>query len=132
LQLLRGSRIVPNDWSPNGNMVFMDFRKALPELAIYSARDHSVTPFGTESEAQFSPDGKWIAWCGTRGHLSGEVFVQRFPGPGGHLQISNGGGGQPRWSRDGKQLFYVTHDKKLMAVGFAAGVVPNAHRRSKL
>jgi hypothetical protein len=64
----------------------MDFRKGLPELATYSARDHSVTPFGPESEAQFSPDGKWIAWCGSRGHLSGDVFVQRYPVPAGHLQ----------------------------------------------
>jgi Tol biopolymer transport system component len=96
----------------------MDFTKGNPELAIYSARDHSLTPFAAESEAQFSPDGKWIAWCGPRGHLSGEIFVQPFPGPGGRLQISTTGGGQPRWSRDGRQIFYMTPDKKLMAVSF--------------
>ena len=116
--LQRGRRIAPNDWSPDGHMVFMDFTRNLPELEIYSAGDRSVTLFGAESEAQFSPDGKWIAWCGPRGHFAGEVFVQPFPGPGRRLQISTSGGGQPRWSRDGRQIYYVTSDKKLIAVTF--------------
>ena len=117
LKLKRSARIMPNDWSPDGHLVFMDFAKTRPELAIYSARDRSVTPFATKSEAQFS-DGKWIVWCGPRGSLPGEIYVQQFPGPGGRLQVSTTGGGQPRWSRDGKQIFYLTPDKKLMAVTF--------------
>ncbi|MDQ2950228.1 MAG: protein kinase [Acidobacteriota bacterium] len=119
LRFKRAAMIVPNDWSRDGDhLVFMDFGKTRPELAIYSAHDSSVTPFAPESEAQFSPDGKWIAWCGPRGYLPGEIYVQPFPGPGGRLQVSTTGGGQPRWSRDGKQIFYMTADKKLMAVSF--------------
>ena len=118
VHLKRPARIIPNDWSPDGHLVLMNFAKGYPQLEIYSARDGAVTPFGPESESQFSPDGRWIAWCGPRGHLPGEIFVQPFPGPGGRLQISTTGGGQPRWSRDGKQIFYMTSDKKLMAVSF--------------
>jgi hypothetical protein len=44
--------------------------------------------------------------------------VQPFPGPGARIQISSGGGSQARWSRDGKQIFYIAPDKKLMAVSF--------------
>ena len=42
--------------------------------------------------------------------------MRNFPAAGGKWQISNGGGGQPHWRRDGKELFYVTADKKLMAL----------------
>jgi hypothetical protein len=45
-----------------------------------------------------------------------EVYVIRFPVPGRRIQISNHGGAQPRWRADGKELFYITMDKKLMAV----------------
>jgi hypothetical protein len=50
-----------------------------------------------------------------------EVFVTPFPGPGGKTQISSGGGTQPRWRRDGKELFYRTPppDTKLMAAAVA-------------
>jgi eukaryotic-like serine/threonine-protein kinase len=72
----------------------------------------------SNTEAQFSPDGKWIAFSGQKA-ISGEdaeVYVGRFPGPGRRIQISNHGGAQPRWRADGKELFYITNDKKLMAV----------------
>jgi Tol biopolymer transport system component len=110
--------MVPNDWSLDGHLVFMDFAKGSPQLAMYSARDHSVAQFAGESEAQFSPDAMWIAYAGPRGRLSGEIFVQALRGPSRRLQISNAGGGQPRWSRDGRRIFYVAPDKKLMAVTF--------------
>ena len=116
--LLKGARMVPNDWSLDGHLVFMDFAKGPPRLAMYSAGDHSVAPLGGESEAQFSPDANWIAYSGPRGRFSGEIFVQPVRGPSRRLQISNAGGGQPRWSHDGKRIFYLAPDKKLMAVTF--------------
>ena len=67
---------------------------------------------------QFSPDGRWIAFSGLGSSGSGdpEVYVGRFPGPGRRIQISNHGGLQARWRADGKELFYISMDKKLMAV----------------
>ena len=71
------------------------------------------------AEAQFSPDGKWIAYTAPGGgRTAGDIFVQPFPGPGGRIQISNAGGSQPRWSRDGKRIFYIRPDKKLMEASF--------------
>ena len=46
------------------------------------------------------------------------IVVQPFPGPSGHIEISRGSGAQPTWSRDGKQIFYIAPDRKLMAVSF--------------
>jgi serine/threonine protein kinase len=114
--LLNGGKMLPNDWSADGHLLFMNLEKGI-YLAVYSASDHQITKlvnFG--AEAQFSPDGKWIAFV-VAGHIL-EVFVQPFPGPGGRVQISSAGGAQPRWSRDGRQVFYMAPDRKLMAVSF--------------
>jgi hypothetical protein len=64
------------------------------------------TPGGDEGP-RFSPDGKWLAYTsdesGTR-----ELYVSALPGPGGRLQVSSGGGGEPVWAPNGKELFYRT------------------------
>jgi hypothetical protein len=72
------------------------------------------TPFNVTG-GQFSPDGRWIAY---QSDESGQwqVYVRQFPGPGGQRQVSTAGGGQPRWRRNGKELFYIGADSTLMAV----------------
>ena len=63
----------------------------------------------------FSPDGKWIAYESDETGQP-EIYVRSFPlEAGGKWQISTVGGEQPTWRRDGKELFYLTLDKKLMA-----------------
>jgi Tol biopolymer transport system component len=67
----------------------------------------------------FSPDGRWLAYQSNEsGSL--EVYVRPFPGPGGKWQISTGGGLLPKWSRNGKELFYRTLDSEIMAVTYTA------------
>jgi hypothetical protein len=51
-----------------------------------------------------------------RGTAAAEVFVQPFPGQGSRIQVSTKGGSQPQWSSDGRQLFFMTPDRKLMVV----------------
>src|SRR5215831_8924620 len=68
-----------------------------------------------EDLAQFSPDGKWIAYQSNESDRS-EIYVEPFPGPGDHPQVSTNGGAQVRWGRDGKELFYIALDGRLMAV----------------
>ena len=86
------------------------------------------TPFN-ESQGQFSPDGRWIAYVSNDSGPS-QVYVAPFPGRGGKAQVSTGGGTSPRWRHDGKELFYVAADLKLMAAvvngqraGFEVGTV---------
>ena len=71
-----------------------------------------------ERDAQFSPDGKWIAY---HSNDSGqhEVYVQPFHGPGERVRISTAGGVQARWREDGRELFYLTLDGQLFAVPMA-------------
>ena len=51
---------------------------------------------------------------------SPEVYVQSFPKPSGKWQISTAGGGDPRWRRDGRELYFISADRKLMAVDVKA------------
>lgn len=71
----------------------------------------SGTNFGY---ARVSPDGKWIAY---RSDESGtdKIYVSSFPNVTGKLQVSVAGGSMPCWRGDGKELYYLTPDNKLMA-----------------
>jgi len=68
-----------------------------------------------EIEGQLSPDGTWLAYASNESGRY-EVYIQTFPEPGGKWQVSVAGGAQPRWGRDGRELFYVASDSRLMAV----------------
>ena len=72
----------------------------------------------SENQPELSPDGRWMAYAS---NVSGrcEVYVQPFPGPeGSRYQVSLAGGQSPRWSRDGRELFFVTdaRPRRLLAV----------------
>ena len=76
----------------------------------------------SESLANLSPDGRWIAYVSDESGKF-EVYVQSFPTPSGKWQVSTEGGNSPRWRRDGKELFYVAPDRKLMAVPVKLGTI---------
>ncbi len=72
-----------------------------------------------ELQPAFSPDGRWLAYVSNEsGNF--EVYVRPLPGPGGKWQVSTEGGGHPKWSHNGKELFYRTIDNKIMAVTYTA------------
>ncbi len=68
-----------------------------------------------EFGAQFSPDGQWIAYISDESNNS-QIYIAPFPGPGGKWQVSRNGGTEPRWRGDGKELFFLASDNRLMAV----------------
>ena len=69
-----------------------------------------------EASGTFSPDGRWIAY---ESNASGrnQVYVRPFPVRDGQFPISRDGGRAPRWSGDGRELFFLTPDGMLMAAG---------------
>ena len=110
----------PTDWSPDGKLLTY-IEGAQGGWAIWMLPlDGERKPYlfhqsqFAEREASFSPDGKWVAYCSNE---SGDykVYVVPFAGPGGKWQVSPGGGCGPRWRRDGKELFYLSSDSKMMA-----------------
>lgn len=68
----------------------------------------------------FSPDGKWVAYTSDESGKE-EIYVQMFSASGGKWQISKGGGSRSKWRRDGKELFFLAADRKIMAVDVSAG-----------
>jgi hypothetical protein len=70
--------------------------------------------------ARLSPDGKLLAYASDESGRV-EVYVQSFPTPGNKVLISANGGDQPAWRRDGKELYYLAPDHKLMAVAVKPG-----------
>jgi len=111
--------LIVNDWSPDGRyLIYMSVQRPGPRLRFYDFAKHSHSEFASGVEAQFSPDGKWVAFTGAalRSYANPDVFVAQFPAATRRIQISNHGGAQPHWRSDGKELFYITRDKKLMAV----------------
>ena len=110
------------DWSRDGRFIL--FRNVDPVTShdLWALPlEGNTTPFPvvqtrfTESYGQFSPDGNWIAYqSDDSGRV--EVYVQPFPGPGTKVPISTSGGAQMRWGADGKELFYLALDGRLMAV----------------
>ena len=113
--------LIPFDWSPDGRSLL--YREIDPKtkddlwvLPLGQGRPvpYLQTPF-SESDGKFSPDGRWVAYVSDESGRR-DVFVQSFPAGNGKFQISTGGGLQPRWRRDGRELYYFAADGKLMAV----------------
>jgi Tol biopolymer transport system component len=74
----------------------------------------------TENDGKLSPNGGRLAYVSDESKRN-EVFVQTFPTPGGKWQVSTNGGDHPVWSRDGRELFFIGADQKLMAVEVKEG-----------
>ena len=115
----------PTDWSPDGTVLAYQEGKpggwSIWMMPMGGGRKPYLfrdVPF-SEREAAFSPDGRWLAYTSNE---SGEirVYVAPFPGPGGKWQVSSGGGNSPRWRRDGREIFYLSPDSKVMATEVAA------------
>lgn len=118
---------LPMDWSSDGRFILyavFDQKTRLDLWVLPTSGDRKPFPFlqteFDEGPAQFSPDVRWIAYSSTESGRR-EVYVQPFPATGAKWQVSTDGGSQPEWRRDGKELFYVADNQKLMSVEVKAG-----------
>jgi Tol biopolymer transport system component len=94
--------------SQTGNDIWL-----VPQSDNQEPRPFLQTQFN-ETDGTFSPDGRWVAYQSDESGRD-EITVVPFPGPGGKWQISTAGGEQPRWGRDGRELFFIEGSRKLMA-----------------
>jgi Tol biopolymer transport system component len=113
----------PSDWSADGHFLLYRSRDRLAPVtdlwALPLAPGRKPFPVVktkfNNTDGQFSPDSQWIAY---QSDESGrfEIYVQPFSGVGGRKRVSTNGGAQVRWRHDGRELFYIALDGRLMAV----------------
>lgn len=126
-ELLIGVRGNPTDWSPDGRFIlYQSTNRDEMQWDLWA-----VSPTGerkpiplvrtehNERGGKLSPDGRWIAYHSSESGKE-EVWVQPFPPTGNKWQVSIGGGFSPRWRGDGKEIFYIAADGKLMSVDVTA------------
>jgi Tol biopolymer transport system component len=121
-----GAVNAPTDWSLDGRYIVYvgpgesdSLGGSLWILPLSDVR--KPTRFGvplSQAQGKVSPDGKWFAYS-TQESVSSEIYVSPFPNPTAKWRVSIAGGSQPRWRRDGKELYYMAPDKTLMAVDVA-------------
>lgn len=117
-------------WSPDGRfLAYVTYDQKTHEdiwllPMLTAAGDRTPVPLlrteFTEEQLTISPDGRWFAYTSNESGRS-EVYVQSFPSPGGKWQISTDGGGDARWRSDGRELYYIAEDRRLMAVAVRTG-----------
>jgi hypothetical protein len=128
----------PSDWSRDGRYLIYTADSGGPGgLDIWYLRrkpdgnGFEPVPFlegrFNQQSGKLSPDGRFLAYC-SDGSGRSEVYVRPFPEGGGQSQVSPAGGCEPRWSHDGKELFYVVGNTLMAAAvttsaGFSAGAV---------
>ena len=116
----KGDFFVANVGSPTVvTAVRLDSSRAQKEVVKAQAPNSAI-----------SPDGKWLAYVADEtGSL--EVYIRPFPGPGGHYPISNGGGFEPVWGRNGTEIFYRVASR-LVVASIAVSPEPHVIRRDSL
>jgi Tol biopolymer transport system component len=114
------------DWSADGKFLLysvLDPKSNSDLWVLPMDGDRKPVPFLTgpydETQGQFSPTPagapRWVAYSSAESGRY-EIYVQSFPSPARQYRISTGGGEEPRWRGDGKEIYYTAPDGKLMAV----------------
>ena len=111
---------MPDNWSRDGRYLMYQTLDGDGRALWVFPFDGDRKPFVflktkyNQAYGQFSPDGRWVAYESNESGRT-EVYVRPFPPGGGQWQVSTAGGSQARWRADGKELYFVAPDERLMA-----------------
>ena len=118
--------LLANSWSADDKQILCTLiSSAGSHLQLVSVSGGTMTPFLTstsnQSNGMISPDGKWAAYASDESGNS-EVYVTTFPAAAGRWQVSRGGGTEPRWRADSKEIFYIGPKGMLTVVPVTATI----------
>jgi serine/threonine protein kinase len=119
--------LVSSDWSPDGRYIIGSVPQEstgediwLIPLSGDKKPFKFLGPPSDQIHANFSPDGRFVAYTSNESGPH-QVYVQTFPLSDRKWQVSTDGGYEPRWRGDGREIYYLSEDRKLMAVAVGAG-----------
>jgi len=121
--------LIPNSWSADDSQILCALQTNTQDslgsvLVLVPASGGTITQFlpkdSSKTNGQISPDGKWVAYASNE---SGEweIYVTTFPAAAGKWQVSRGGGSEPRWRGDSKEIYYIGPTETLMEVPVETG-----------
>ena len=131
LLLQGGVNAFPMDWSSDGRWMAYQQQGRNTGLDLWllpldgdrKPREYLQTPFD-ETNGRFAPGAsggpRWMAYQSNESGQS-QVYIQSIPPTGAKFQVSTTGGDAPKWRGDGRELFYVSSDRKMMAVPVQLG-----------
>ena len=126
---------IPDDWLPDGTAVLCHEAAPRQILALPLGGTRSSGPVvegrAITTHARVSPDGRWVAFTSIESGLY-QVYLQSMQAPGVRWQISTNGGMQPKWRRDGKEIFYLAMDGALVAVRVSLGALAEVGKPERL
>jgi serine/threonine protein kinase len=114
--------LFPTDWSSDGRFILFHAAYADTNYDLFvlpMTGDRTPRPFvqtrGADLHGRFSPDGRWVAYSSAESGRH-QIYVQPFPNADGRWQVSTEGGAEPRWRGDGRELYFIGADRRMMAV----------------
>jgi serine/threonine protein kinase/Tol biopolymer transport system component len=119
--------LFPLAWSRDGRALLFSAPNRVTNRDVWTmSGDGTTTPFlvtaRDERAAMFSPDGRWVVYAAREPGRDEQIYVQPFPGPGGRMVVSPGGGVEPVWSPTGGEIFYRSVDgTRVMSVDVRSG-----------
>ena len=122
-----GKSQMPSDWSPDGKHLLMNVTSPQGETDLWVTNEGGNPPSAPylatsfdEYGAQFSPDGRWVAYTSNESGRP-EIYVQSFPAGDGRWQVSLEGGARPRWNPKGGELLFLSPNLEMMSVEVRPG-----------
>jgi Tol biopolymer transport system component len=112
---------IPQDLTPDGRFLVFAERGASGAFDAFTLPMAGGEPVpllrlgSSIAFLRFSPDGHFVVYCSSEAGSS-EAYVAPFPGPGERKRVSTGGATATRWSRDGREIFYISRDNRMMSV----------------
>lgn len=132
---MAGRPLVVDGWTPDGRALVVRQPGGRNTYIVTLDADRTLRPLVanafTMDETQVSPDGRWAAYNSDESG-AWEVYVARFPTFTSRRRVSTAGGVQPKWRRDGKELFYLALDSSMMSVPIDTSAELTVQRPIKL